>query len=185
MLTEAGDRLRSPGGVFLYLARGRMGNADRAALFPTRNERQQRARARYPAFNHRERVALITPLLRRSGKASAMKVSLTGRPGPTERRDELVITTMRHSPAAPDLPRGVPPLPKAALPVTVYVSARQWRRVEPALQQAQEELVVDGLCAWDDELACLVVHATRVSTRSEVLLARARHQAESGARDGK
>ena len=180
MLTEAGDRLRSPGGVFLYLARGRMRAADRHALFPTRQARQQRARERYPPFNHAGRVALLKPLLQRSGKVSAMKVSLTGRPGRIERRHELVITTMTHSPAPPDLPRGVPALPQAPTPVIVYVSARQWRKVEEALQLPQEELVVDGHCAWDGEAGCLALHAARVSTLSAETLARARRQAQTG-----
>ncbi len=180
MLTEAGDRLRSPGGVFLYLARGRMRAAERHALFPTRQARQQRARERYAPFRRSDRKALPKSLLRRSGKVSAMKVSLTGRPGQIERRHELVITTMTHSPATPDLPRGVPPLPGSPLPVTVYVSARQWRKVEEALKLPQEELVVDGHCAWDGETGCLALHATRVSTLSAEALARARRQAESG-----
>ena len=113
-----------------------------------------------------------------------MKVSLTGRPGQIEKRDELVITTMQHSPAAPDLPRGVPPLPDRALPLTLYISARQWRKVEAALAQPEEQLVVDGICAWDAELQLLAVHATRVSTRSAELLARARRQAEADLASG-
>ena len=180
MLTEAGDRLRSPGGVFLYLARGRMSDADRNALFPTREARQQRARERYAAFNHADRAALLNSLLPRSGKVSAMKVSLTGRPGRIERRHELVITTMTHSASPPDLPRGVPPLPEAPTPVTVYISARQWRRVEDALKLPQEALVVDGYCAWDGDTGCLALHATRVSTRSAELLANARRQSRAG-----
>lgn len=179
MLTEAGDRLRSPGGVFLYLARGRMSAAQRAALFPTRAERQQRARQRFAPFDYAQREAVLAALLRHSGKVSAMKVSLTGRPGQIEKRDELVITTMTHSPAAPNLPRGVPPLPDARLPLTVYISARQWRKVEAALAQPDEQLVVDGMCAWDAAAQLLAVHATRVSTRSAELLARARRQAAS------
>ena len=184
MLTEAGDRLRSPGGVFLYLARGRMSAADRAALFPSRAERQESSRQRFAPFGYAQRKEVLAPLLRRSGKVSAMKVSLTGRPGQIEKRDELVITTMTHSPAAPDLPRGVPPLPASKLPLTLYISARQWRKVEAALAQPEEQLVVDGICAWDAELQLLAVHATRVSTRSAELLARARRQAEADVASG-
>lgn len=180
MLTEAGDRLRSPGGVFLYLARGRMSATDRDALFPTREARQQRARERYAPFRHADRAPLLNALLPRSGKVSAMKVTLTGRPGRIELRHELVITTMTHSASPPDLPRGVPPLPEAPMPVTVYISARQWRRVEDALKLPQEALVVDGYCAWDGETGCLALHATRVSTLSAEALARARRQAGTG-----
>ncbi len=169
MLTAAADRLRTKGGVFFYIARGRMSDAARNAVFPARNVRNRRkteaAEAHLPRFVWDERLDVLRLLLDKPGEISAVKITLIGRPGEIETRQELIITTMRHEAGAPTMPRGVPALPTTPTLYTVYISAKQWHKIAPALAEPEDMLIVEGTCAFDPEISGIAVYANRVTTK--------------------
>jgi hypothetical protein len=171
MLTNAGDRLRTKGGVFFYLARGRMSDETREAIFPPRIVRDRRKEqvqtAHLPEFDWTQRAEVIQPLLAEQGEVKSVNITLIGHPGKVETRRDVVITTMSHTGGISTLPRGVPPLPETPTVYTVYISLRQWNRIEGTLENAPEDpLIIEGVCAFDPTLQTVTVHATRVTTRA-------------------
>ncbi|PJF22930.1 MAG: hypothetical protein CUN56_03470, partial [Phototrophicales bacterium] len=46
----------------------------------------------------------------------------------------------------------------------VLVSSRQWERVQKIVEDGKDELIVEGLCGYDEEVGGIVVFATYVST---------------------
>ena len=171
MLTLEGDRMRTKGGVFFYLARGRMSDETRQIIFPprtVRNKRKEdRASAGLPPFDWPKRKEVIQPLLAKLGEVETVRITLIGRPGEIETRKELIVTTMTHNFSPPTLPRGVPDLPETPTIYTVYISARQWRKVEKeVLGSPDVKMVVEGICAFDPELETISVHALQITTRS-------------------
>lgn len=170
MLTAAADRLRTKGGVFFYLARGRMSDEIRQIIFPPRMIRNRQQASSFaagePEFHWADRLNILRPLLDEQGEASTVKITLIGRPGKIEIRKDLVITTMSHSAGAPTFPRGVPALPETPTVYTVYIAAKQWKRVESALQEDPGDvMIVEGMCAYDAELPGIAVYATRATTK--------------------
>jgi hypothetical protein len=173
MLTAAADRMRTKGGVFFYLARGRMSDETRHAIFPPRTVRSRRkdtpgeSPTPEPAFHWPDRLEIVRALLDEQGKASTVKITLIGRPGKTETRKDLVITTMSHSTGSPTFPRGVPAPPETPTLYTVYIAAKQWKRVEAALNDDPEDvLIVEGMCAFDPELQAVAVYTIKATTKS-------------------
>ena len=171
MLTNAGDRLRTKGGVFFYLARGRMDDKTRDAIFPPRIVRERRKEqvqaAHLPEFNWAQRAELIQSLLAEQGEVTSVNITLIGHPGNVEMHKDVVITTMKHSGGISTLPRGVPPLPETPTVYTVYISLRQWNRIASTLQSTPEDpLIIEGVCAFDPALQAVAVHATRVTTKA-------------------
>jgi hypothetical protein len=182
MLTAVGDRLRTKGGVFFYLARGRMTDEIRHAIFPPRTLRNRRkddsAAPAEPDFDWAERLAVVRALVNHQGVVHTVKITLIGRPGKTETRKDLVITTMSHSGGAPTFPRGVPRPPETPTLYTVYIAAKQWKRVESALKENPDDLLIlEGMCAFDPELQAVAVYTIKATTK---FLEAARRQDTNG-----
>ncbi len=172
MLTAVGDRLRTKGGVFFYLARGRMSDETRHAIFPPRTQRARRKnddpdKPDYqPDFDWAGRLNIVRPLLAKRGEVSSVKITLIGRPGKIDVRKDLVITTMTHTAGAPTFPRGVPRPPETPTVYTVYMAVKQWRQAEAAIQEnADDVLIIEGMCAFDPELQAVAVYSTKVTTK--------------------
>ena len=170
MLTAAADRLRTKGGVFFYLARGRMPDETRQAIFPARvshnRSTSSASHSSEPDFVWADRLAIVRPLLAKQGEVSDVKITLIGRPGKIEARKDVVITTMSHSSGAPTFPRGVPRPPETPTVYTVYIGAKQWKQVEAALKENPNDLlIVEGMCAFDPELQAVAVYTTRAMTK--------------------
>lgn len=171
MLTAEADRLRTKGGVFFYLARGRMSDEVRHAIFPPRTARVKR-KSEAPAappetdFNWAERIPIVRALLKEQGEARTVKITLIGRPGKVEVRKETVILTMSHSAGVPTFPRGVPLPPSTPTVYTVYVAAKQWKKVDAALKESTEDLLIlEGMCAFDPDLQAVAVYTIKATTK--------------------
>src|SRR5690349_12103950 len=80
-----------------------------------------------------------------TGDARSMKVTLIGRPGTVETRQQCVVFRMQGKPPG-SLPKGLPPVPNAPpLTWTVMVALRQWNRVKDSLTMHQDDaLIVEG-----------------------------------------
>jgi len=169
MMTQDGKRRRTLGGVFFHLARQQIPPEIRQEIFYSwRIETQQRLEqeAQFDPFDYAERKAVVPSLLEDIGKVEDVKVTMVGRPGKIERRQNLVIFTMQDSVKEETaLPRGVPHPDPLPVDYTVYISANQWERVEDAIENPQDELMIDGVCKYDAETNMMAVFATYVTTR--------------------
>jgi hypothetical protein len=156
--------------VFFYLARHRVSDEHHALIFPNYKRRKPGEEARplptpLPAFIWEDRAALIHPLLQEPGEITAVKVSLMGRPGKIEERKDLVIVAMSHAIKSPTLPKGVPTPPADPTIYTIYVASKQWKRVEEAITDPEDALIVEGTAAFDPEINGIAVFAMNVTTK--------------------
>lgn len=169
LLTSDGERRRTLGGVFFYLARTNMPEEERQQIFyPWYVEAQRSAEheAQFPPFDWDERMAVVESLSVGKGEVAEVKINITGRPGEIERHRDLVITTMEDRIGEHvNLPSGVPRPSSEPMTYTVYISSRQWERIESALENPDDEMIVEGLCAFDNETGGVAVFSTYATTR--------------------
>jgi hypothetical protein len=162
LLTSEGTCRRTPGGVFFYLVRGRIDPRDRWRIWP-----QDRPQPKQPAvpFRWEDRLAHLPGLLREPGVAMTAKLTLIGRPGHVIRAGECVITTLQSSSRLLTLPKGLPAPPVQPTTFVIYIAARQWRKVEAALKDPEDALIVEGVPVYDERLPGLAVLAQSVTTK--------------------
>lgn len=188
LLTKNGKRRRTYGGVFFYLVKQRLTPEMRKTIFPYRPFKNQKQASpstpAYPALVWAERLATISPLLNSQGEVHAVKVTLIGRPGSVEHRRDLVITTMSHTHKSATLPRGVPNPPSTPTVYTVYIAAKQWSKVEDALQNPEDSLIIEGTCAFDAEIGAVAVFTTNVTSKQLEAKKRQQKQAQEAAASG-
>lgn len=186
MMVQNEDRQRTIGGVFFYLARGRMSREARYLAFPSRakkakerkKKQQQRPCSRgrpqansrpvvvVPALPWEERLAILEPLLEEQGELSTVKITLIGRPGRIEKRKDLIVTTMTHVVKTTSWPKGLPLPPATPTLYTVYIGSKQWNKVDEAIGNPDDALIIEGTCAYDAEVGGIAVFATNVTTKA-------------------
>lgn len=171
MMTANGERRRTVGGVFFQLARETLSEENRDRIFNTWRHAMNKRRSKeskYPVFEFDQRAEILNNILGEpAGEVSEMRVILTGHPGEIERRQDLVITRMQYT--LPDgfmFPRGVPYFPEKESTYVVYIASKHWEQVERTLKKDDtDELVVDGLAAYDHELGQMVLYSTYATTK--------------------
>jgi hypothetical protein len=164
------SRRRTAGGVFFYLARGKMPRETAKRIFPQYFKHKpagdKPAEKVLPLFQWNDRVELLKPLLDEQGVLNTVKVTLIGRPGKIDSsRKDLVVTTMSHSAKHSTFPKGVPIPPDKPTLYTVYIASKQWRKVEESITDAEDALIIEGTCAFDDQVGGMAVFATNVTTK--------------------
>jgi len=188
ILTKNGKRRRTYGGVFFYLVKQRLTPEMRKTIFPYRPYKNQNKTSpstpAYPSFVWDERLATLSPLLNNQGEVNSVKVTLIGRPGPVEHRRDLVITTMSHTHKSATLPRGVPNPPSTPTIYTVYIASKQWAKVEDALNNPEDSLIIEGTCAYDAEIGAVAVFTTNVTSKQLEAKKRQQKQAQEAAAGG-
>lgn len=169
MMLSDQSRRRTAGGVFFHLARGRMPKATAKVIFPNyfkpkpASERQPEL----PKFNWGNRLEILRPLVDEKGEASTVKITLIGRPGKIDLNNrDVVITAMTHAARNATLPKGVPQPPEKATLYTVYIAAKQWRRVEEPIANPEDMLIIEGTCAYDEKIGGMAVYAMSVTTKA-------------------
>ncbi|MEO8610773.1 MAG: FHA domain-containing protein [Chloroflexota bacterium] len=95
----------------------------------------------------------------------ALSITLTGRPGRLDIRPDMAITTMSYTPDADSLPDGSPLLFQTPRFYTVYIPIKQWKKVESALNDPHDQLIVEGTCAYDSENGRITILATHASSK--------------------
>jgi PHAX RNA-binding domain-containing protein len=176
MLTLNESRRRTPGGVFLYLARARVAPELVEKIFPpggrykkeqadTSDQPKKAARPQYTLIPREELRAIVKAVLEAQGDISSMKVTLIGRPGQIEQRGPLVVTAMKHDGTFPSLPKGLPAPPKAQTTYLVYIAAKQWNRVAESITKPEDKLIIEGQLSFDPKLGQIVVYTTNVTTK--------------------
>jgi hypothetical protein len=169
MMLPDGSRRRTLGGVFFYLVRHQVSDDQHASIFPQYKRwkpgEQPLPLPQYPVFEWQKRFDLIQSLLDEQGELNTVKVTLIGRPGRVEKRKDLVITAMSYSITSKTLPKGLPKPPDAPTLYTVYIAAKQWNRVEQAIHNPEDTLIVEGTAAFDPEVGGIAIFAMHVTTR--------------------
>lgn len=95
----------------------------------------------------------------------ALSLTLTGRPGRLDIRPDMVITTMLYTPDADSLPEGTPLLFQTPRFYTLYIPIKQWKKVESALNDPHDQLIIEGTCAYDSENGRITILATHASSK--------------------
>ena len=183
LMTRDGKRRRTVGGVFFYLVRGKITAEQSREIFgePEWRRRKQASRPS-PPFPWEERMAHLRSLLEKKGRASAVRVTLVGRPRKVKKRQDTVITVLEHSITKAGFPRGVPAPPDTPTNYAVYISARQWARVEASIVANKDDaLIIEGHCAYDPDLPGIAVFATNVTTKLQQQARREEQRAKTQA----
>jgi hypothetical protein len=174
MMLPDQSRRRTLGGIFFYLVRRRIPTEMAHVIFP-RYDGDQTARKKnkekpHPsdqsAFQWTKREPILQRLLNQQGVLTTVKVTLIGRPGQVDyAHKDLVITTMSHVAKSTSMPKGVPQPPDTPTLYTIYISSKQWRRVEATLVNPDDALIIEGTCAYDDQISGMAVFATNVTSK--------------------
>lgn len=166
MMVANEERKRTLGGIFFYLARGRMPIETRKIIFPPHNLKpKKKKKPGMSSLRWAERAVVLNPLLEEKGVATTVKIVLIGRPGRIDKRKDLTITTMSHINKPTTLPKGVPMPPSTPTVYTVYIGAKQWNKVADAIANPDDALIIEGTCAYDKEISAIAVFASSVTTK--------------------
>lgn len=169
MLTADRTRRRTPGGVFFFLAKGKLPPEAREVVFPLPDQAKK-----VPALAWEERLPLLQQAVEaaesgRYGALSALpRTTLIGRPEAIHKSEHTVAFELRYElPESLTFPRGIPKPPSGfTLRYLVLAGSQQYQRVERELRQKpDEQLIVEGICTHDPALNALVVLAVIVTTR--------------------
>jgi len=152
---------RSKGGTFFALLKSRSVMA-RDFLFAVQDKKG--AVAADPPFTWEQRGELVRETVLHRGQVMTAKLTLIGRPEKVVQRQDFVVTSLEYR-GAPSLPKGLP-LPKSTRTTyTVYIAAKQWRKVAALVQSPEDQLIVEGFCVPDPESGGIAVFAQSVTTK--------------------
>lgn len=172
LMLPDGSRRRTVGGVFIYLARAQVSSELRLKIFPPRRKKSQKAvrqspsaSAARPPLLWNERAEVIETLRAQSGAIHSLKVVLIGRPERLEQTEEQVTLWIADSVDQVTLPRGVPTPPSGTTVYKVYLGIKHWKRVEGALVNPEDQLIIEGVATFDTAIQAMVVYATRASSQ--------------------
>ena len=167
LLTHDRKRRRSKGGVFFYLAKGQMDAGLRAQIFPTFGKGGDGTIAP-PGIEWDGRIEPMKALRPEAGQISGLTVTLSGRPGKLHIDGSSVMTVLEQRQVkAPPYPKGVPHFDTVDGITSYYVfmSLRHWKRVQKALEDESDLLVVEGSAVYDAALEGVTILSTRVSSK--------------------
>lgn len=164
MLTNSGDRRRTPGGVYFYLAKGRLTPEQRGQVFPHLAPRN------VPSLSWEDRHEHVKALLASEPNDRRLKtaiIQLRGFVADWKRVENSYILKMVYSHRGDiPLPRAVPTPPVGSLNTfIVYVGYRHWEKVQKIVTTNSDALVVEGIPFIDQETNSLAVLALFVTGR--------------------
>lgn len=165
LMTQKGDRRRTVGGVYFFIAKGRMTFEQRQAAFPGIKDRYKKPPKKAP-LDWSERFDILSHI-NKTGELEDVRVKLIGLPGEIQRKDDVVITKMIHTGGGSSIPAGLPSMPEDPTLYTVYMALTQWKRVEKSLKEPDKLLEIEGMCALDPELNAIAVFATQLNIRKK------------------
>jgi hypothetical protein len=164
LLLPDGSRRRTPGGVFFYLVRTKAPKPVRFLFWQQRQGQAITAPQAPTAFTWADRITVLDEIGSEKGAASAVKITVIGRPSKVIDRGTCVVTSLQSS-KVPSLPKGVPTPPNAATTYTLYLPSKQWRRVAEAMKDPEDILIVEGFPQLDAQTGSIAVFATNTTTR--------------------
>lgn len=166
MLTRDESRARSLGGIFFQLTR------EYVPITPP-PPRIRRLRW-HEAVQVAAEASAPGPDTDPQKEESSMKLTLIGRPGKVVKRDSVVVTNM-YNHKRPPLPKQLPKLSGADVETkyTVFIAAKQWRKVEEAIKDKEDALIIEGYPFIDPDVEGICVFAKSTTTK---LIQRARRE---------
>jgi hypothetical protein len=180
MLSPDGSRKRTLGGIFFYLVRTHVSDAEAVAINAMwRNKHQRKKLARgegritprtpapppLPPFVWEEADPIIVEITANVGAASTVKGTIIGRPSQVVERHGVVVLAL-HSTKPPTLPKGLPPVPSAPTTYMIVVQQKQWNKIREAMQNANDALIVEGYPVHEPRFAGTTVYTTQVTTKA-------------------
>ncbi|WP_428267515.1 hypothetical protein [Haliangium sp.] len=176
LMLPDGSRRRTKGGVFFHLARQRLPARQRRLVFPYRGAYTPASKP--PPWP--ELVALAAELGDDSGEARSMKITLIGRPGRVVKKDPQVVSISMQFDRPPQLPKQLPKIPTLNTVYTVFIAAKQWRKVEDALAaDPEDELIIEGYSFLDKQIKGISVFAKSTTTKSQQRALREKQRSQS------
>ena len=95
-----------------------------------------------------------------------MKLTLIGRPKQVAKAETCVVAVMEGGDPPTNLPKGLPPTPKAKHNYAIFISNKQWNRVSPTLQHYKEdELIIEGYPIFDPKRKAAILLAQSVLSK--------------------
>jgi len=162
LLVQDMSRRRTLGGVYLYLIRSWLKPALSVAVKPQKSLPPTSA----VPFIWANRLPFVQEALQEAGQANVPKLTLMGRPGKIIEKGNVVLTTLLPKPLPKDLPKGVPTLPEQPnTPYVLYIAAKQWRKVQEALANPEDELIIEGYPAFNPQLKAITLFALNTTTK--------------------
>lgn len=145
LVTKAGGRRRTTGGVFFYLVRGGLPAKERRQLWPQDYQKKKPAAAGPEPLTWEEALALIAQVIKETGEAKTVKVTLVGRPLKVISQKDCVVASLKAG-KTPSLPKGLPAVPEgSAITWAVFIANKQWNRVKESLaRNDNDQLVIEG-----------------------------------------
>jgi hypothetical protein len=182
MMLHDGSRRRTPGGIFFHLAytlgqplEGRtLGKP--VSKKPKQEEQTHQvskqqvkqpilkpAPQEIPLFRWEDRIATIKEAESKKGQVN-VKITVIGRPGKIVERGSCIVTVM-ESTKVPTLPKGLPTPTNMPTKYAIYIASKQWKKVEEAIKDPEDILIVEGFPKTDPEVSAIAVFATNVTTK--------------------
>ena len=182
MMLQNSSRRRTPGGVFFHLAyttgqplQGR--RLKRPASQKPKPEKQaqepsdQQPKQKIPKqpsdspslFQWDNRREAVKEAENEKGQAT-VKITVIGRPGKIVDRGSCILTMM-ESIKVPMLPKGLPTPTNVPTTYAVYIASKQWKKVEEAIKDPEDTLIIEGFPKTDPEVSAIAVFATNVTTK--------------------
>lgn len=179
LMLKDGSRRRTPGGVFMFLARRSMPKRLERKIWPappkaktpgqnTTGQGQQSKSASVPPLAWDEAKQIISQAIQSIGEARTVKITLIGRPGRVVQQTNCVVVAMKGK-EPPSLPKGLPTPPvNSAITWAVFIATKQWAKVKDSLQENKDDqLIIEGYPLIDPKSSASVVLATSVKSLAQ------------------
>jgi hypothetical protein len=184
MMVSNASRRRTPGGVFFTLIRQRVPVETTQHIFKKRSLYREAAQKKKDAARTgsqasrtptsartasaplawEDRLSVLKEL-KEKGQVTTVKITVIGRPGRIVEYGECIVTSM-ESTKIPALPKGLPTPTPPSTSYTIYIAARQWRKVAEAIKDQDDALIIEGYPHFDAEAKAIAVFATNTTTKN-------------------
>lgn len=165
LFTADGARRRTPGGVYFYVAKGKLNANLRQIIFPGYGQSVKGV-----TIEWEDRHPLVAPLLKErtfGDLTMAPRITLHGHARSIASNDNSYVMVLEHALQPVAYGRGIPTPPSDPTLYTVYMGKGQYERVEKALKKnPRDNLIVEGACMLDTQTMTIAVFALIVSTRA-------------------
>lgn len=173
LLTDDGQRRRTPGGIYFKLVKNQTTSKERGKIFGPSSI----IPPRYFTWAESKELS-IEVLTLPKGEVFEVKVNIVGRPGRVIEKSTVVITSMQNS-LPPSLPNGLPVPPNDPTTYIVYIAMKQWSKVKDSINDnPQDKLIIDGYPAYDKRIGqtgAMTIYAQSVTTQ---MLQQARRESQ-------
>lgn len=181
MMLRNGSRRRTPGGVFFHLVyttgqpqegrtlgmpvskKPKEEQTHQASKQQVKQPIPKPAPQEIPLFRWEDRIKAIKEAKNEKGQIN-VKITVIGRPGKIVDRGSCIITVM-ESTKVPTLPKGLPTPTSVPTKYVIYIASKQWKKVEEAIKDPEDMLIIEGFPKTDPEVSAIAVFTTNVTTK--------------------